>query len=85
LREEYRLRVFANEVLRNIFGPKGDEVKGEWRRLRNKELYDLHSSLNYIRMINSSRMRLAAHVARKRDRRGAFRILVGRLEGDHLE
>jgi hypothetical protein len=51
LREECRLRVFENRVLRRIFGPKGDEVTGKWRRLHNKELYTLYSSPNIIRLI----------------------------------
>jgi hypothetical protein len=63
LREECRLRVFENKVLR-IFGPKRDEVTGEWRRLRNKELYALYSSPNTIRVMKSRRLRWAGHVAR---------------------
>jgi hypothetical protein len=57
LREECRLRVFGNKVLRRIFGPKRDEVTGEWRRLHNEELYALYSSPNIIRMIKSRRLR----------------------------
>jgi hypothetical protein len=64
LREERRLSVFENRVLRRIFGPKRDEVTGEWRRLHNKELYALYSSTNIIRVIKSRRMRWAGHVAR---------------------
>jgi hypothetical protein len=86
LREEYRLRVFENRVLRGVFGPKRDEVTGEWRRLHNEERNDLYLSLNIIRVIKSRRMRWARHVARMGEGRGAYRILVRNLrEGDHLE
>jgi hypothetical protein len=81
LREERKLRVFENKVLRRIFGPKRDEVTGEWRRLHNKELYALYSSLNIIRVIKSRRPRWAGHVARMGERRGAYRALVGKPEG----
>jgi hypothetical protein len=64
LREENRLRVFVNRVLRRIFGPKRDEVTGEWRKLHNQELRILYSSPNIIRQIKSMRMRWARHVAR---------------------
>jgi hypothetical protein len=64
LREEHRLRVFENRVLRRIFGPKRDEVTGGWRKLHNEELHNLYSSRNIIRMIKSRRMRWAGHVAR---------------------
>jgi hypothetical protein len=64
-------------VLSKLSGPKRDEITGEWRRLHNEELYDLYS-LNTIRMIKSRRMRLAGHVTRMGDRRGAYRVLVGR-------
>jgi hypothetical protein len=64
LREECRLRVFENRVLRRIFGPKRDEVTGEWRRLHNKEPYALYSSPNIIQVIKSRRLRWAGHVAR---------------------
>jgi hypothetical protein len=57
LREEHRLRVFKNRVLRGIFGPKRDGVTGEWRRLRNEELYDLYLSPNIIRVIKQRNMR----------------------------
>jgi uncharacterized membrane protein len=62
LREEHRLRVFENRVLGRIFGPKRDEVTGEWRKLHNKELRDLYSSLSIIGIIKSRRMRRAGHV-----------------------
>jgi hypothetical protein len=64
LREECRLRVFENRVLRRIFGPNWDEVTGEWRRLHNKELYAVYSSQNIIWVIKSRRLRWAWHVAR---------------------
>jgi hypothetical protein len=79
LREECRLRVFENKVLRRIFGPKKVEVTAEWRRLHKKELYALYSSPNIIRVIKSRRLRLAGHVARMG--RGAYRALVGKAEG----
>jgi hypothetical protein len=64
LREEHRLRVFENRVLRRTFGPKRNDVTGEWRKLRNEDLLILYSSPNIIRQIKSRRMRLAGHVAR---------------------
>ena len=63
LREERRLRVFENRVLR-VFGPKRDEVTGEWRKLHNEELWDLYSLPNIVRVVKSRRMRWAGHVAR---------------------
>jgi hypothetical protein len=81
LREEYRLRVFENRLLRRIFGPKSDEVTGECRRLHNNELYALYSSPNIIRVIKSRRLRWTGHVARMGERRGAYRALVGKPEG----
>jgi hypothetical protein len=81
LREECRLRVFENKVLRRIFGPERDEVAGEWRRLHNMELYSLYSSPNIIRAIKSRRLRWAGHVARMGERRGVYRALVGKPEG----
>jgi hypothetical protein len=81
LREEHRLRVFENRVLRRIFGSKRDEVTGEWRRLNIEELNDLYSSPNIIRVIKSRRMRWAGHVACMGEGRGAYKILVGRPEG----
>jgi hypothetical protein len=73
--------VFKNRVLRRIFGPKRDEMTGEWRRLHNEELNDLYSSPNIIRVIKSIRMRWVGHVTRMGEKRGAYRILVGRPEG----
>jgi hypothetical protein len=65
LREEHRLRVFENRLLRRIFGLKTDEVTGEWRKLHNEELHNLYSSPSIIRIIKSKRMSLAGHVERK--------------------
>jgi hypothetical protein len=81
LREEQRLRVFENRVLRRIFGPKTDEVTGEWTRLHNDKLNHLYSSPNTVQVIKSRRMRWAGHVAHKGDGRGAYRILEGIPEG----
>jgi hypothetical protein len=81
LREERRLRVFENRVLRRIFGPKRDEVTGRWRELHNAELHGLYSSPIIVRMIKARRMRWAGHVARMGEVRGAYNILVGRPEG----
>ena len=64
--------------MRRIFGPKRDEITGEWRRLHNKELYALYSSANIIRGIESRRMRWVRRVARKGERRGAYRVLMGK-------
>jgi hypothetical protein len=81
LREEHRLRVFENKVLRRIFGPKRDEVTGGWRKLHNEELRDLYSSASIIRIIKSRRMRWAGHVARMGEKRNVYRLLVGKPEG----
>jgi len=81
LRQERKLRVFENMVLRRIFGPRRDEAMGEWRRLHNKELNDLYSSPSIVRVIKSRRMRWAGHVARMGEERGVYRVLVGKLEG----
>jgi hypothetical protein len=79
-REEHRLRVFENSVLRGIFGSETDEETGEWRKLYNEELNDLYSSLSIVRVIKS-RIRLSGHVARMWGRRGVFRVLVGETRG----
>jgi hypothetical protein len=76
--------MFENRVLRGIFGPKRDEVTGEWRKLHNEELHDLYSSPNIIRIIKSRRMRWAGHVARMGEKRNAYRLLVGKPEGKRL-
>jgi hypothetical protein len=81
LREEHRLRVFENRVLRRIFGPKRDEVMGEWRKLHNEELRDLYSSPSVIRIVKSRRMRWAAHIARMGEKKNAYSLLVGKPEG----
>jgi len=72
--------VFENRALRRIFGPKRDEVTGEWRRLHNEELNDLYLP-KIVRVINSGRMRWAGHVARIGERGGLYRVLVGKPEG----
>jgi len=72
LREERKLRVFENMVLRRIFGPRRDEVRGEWRRLHNEEVNDLYTSPNIVRVIKSRIMRWAGHVARMGEGRGCI-------------
>jgi len=81
LREERRLRVFENRVSRRIFGLKRDEVTEEWRTLRNEKLNDLYCSPNIVRVMKSRRMRWVGHVARMGERRGVYRVLVGKPEG----
>ena len=84
LREERKLRVFENVVLRRIFGPGRDEVTGKWRRLHNKELNDLYSSPNIVWVIKSRRMRWAGHVAHLGEEMGCKGPCWGnRREGDH--
>jgi hypothetical protein len=80
LREEHRLRVFENRVLRRIFGPKKDEVTGGWRKLHDEELHGLYSSPSIVGVIKARRMRWAGTVARMGEVRGAYNILVGRPE-----
>ena len=72
LREERKLRMFENMVLRRIFGPRRDEVTGVWRRLHNEELNDLYSSPNIVRVIKSRRMRWAGHVACMGEEKGCI-------------
>jgi hypothetical protein len=74
LREEHRLRVFENRVLRRIFGPKRDEVTEEWRKLDNEELHNLYCSPNIIRQIKSRRMWWAGHVARMGEEKNVYRV-----------
>ena len=81
MREERRLRVFENRLLRRVFGPKRDEVTGERRKLLNEELSDLYSLPNIVRVVKSRRMRWAGHVARMGQGRVVHRVLVGKPEG----
>ena len=78
---ERRLKLFENRVLRRIFGPKGNEVTGGWRKLRNEELNDVNSTPNIVRVIKSRIMRWAGYVARMGERRGVYRVLVSKSEG----
>jgi hypothetical protein len=73
--------VFENRVLRRIFGPKRDEVTGEWRKLHSEELHNLHSSPDIIRQVKSRRMWWAVHVARMGEERKMYMVLVGKPEG----
>jgi len=81
LREEHRLRFFENCVLRKIFGPKKDEVTGEWKSINEEELYSLYFSQNIFQVIKSRRIGWVGLVARMGDRRSACRVLLGRPEG----
>jgi hypothetical protein len=81
LREEHRLKVFENSVLRRVFGPKRDEVTEEWRKLHNEELNDLYSVPNIVRVVKSRRMRWAGPVARMGEEKVVYRVLVGKPEG----
>jgi len=81
VREESRLRVSENRVLRRICGPKRDEVTGDWRKLHNEELNDLYCSANIVRVMKARRMRWAGHVARIGERRSVYSVLVGNPEG----
>ena len=73
--------MFENMVLMRIFGPRRDEITGEWRRLHNEELNDLYSSPNIVQVIKSTRMRWAGHVARMGGETGVYRVLVGKPKG----
>jgi hypothetical protein len=81
VREEHSLRVIENRVLRRIFGPKTDEVTGEWRKLHNEELHILYFSPNIIRQNKSGRMRRARHVARMGEERTVYRVLMRKPKG----
>ena len=81
MREERKLRVFENMVLRRIFGPRREEVMGEWRRLHNEELNDLYFSPNIVLVIKSRRVRWAGHVARMGEESGTYRLFMGKPEG----
>jgi hypothetical protein len=81
LREEHRLRVFENSVLRRIFEPMWDKVMGEWRKLHSEELHNLYSSPYIIRQIKSRLMRWAGHMAHVGEERKVYKVLVGKPEG----
>jgi hypothetical protein len=81
VREERRLRVFENMMLRGIFGPKRDEVTRDWRKLHNDELNDLYSLRNSVRVVKSRILRWAGHVVRMGVERGVHRVLVRKLVG----
>jgi hypothetical protein len=78
---EHRLRVFGNRVPRRIFGPKKDEVMGDWRKLHSGHLHNLYSSPDIIRQIKSRRMRWTGHVACMGEGRNVYRVLVGKPKG----
>jgi len=81
LREERKLKVFENIVLRRIFGPRRDEVTGEWRKLHNEDVNDLYYSPNILLVIKSRKIRWAGHVARMGEERGAYKVFLGKPEG----
>jgi hypothetical protein len=81
LREEHRLRVIENRVLRRIFGPKREEVTGEWRKLHSEELHNLYSSPDIIRQVKSRRMRWTGYIVRMGEDRKVYKVLVGKPEG----
>jgi hypothetical protein len=75
------MRVFENRVLRRIFGPKNDEVMGEWRKLNNEELNDLYSLPNIVQVIKSRRIKMGRVCSMYGERRGTYKVLVGKYEG----
>jgi len=79
--KSYFFSIISRLLLRRIFGPKRDEVTGEWRRLHNEELNDLYTSPNIVRVIKSRTTRWAGHVARMGEEKGVYRVLVGKPEG----
>ena len=81
VKEKRRLRVFENRAVRRVFGPKRDEVTGEWRKLHNEDLRDLYPLPNIVRVIKSRRKKWAGHVARMGEGRVVHRVLVGNPEG----
>ena len=81
LADEQKLRVFENKVLRKIYGPKRDEMTGEWRRLHNEELHGLYDSPDVVRIMKSRRLRWSDHVARMREKRRLYSIVVRKPEG----
>ena len=81
MRVEGRLRMFENRVLRRIFGLKGDEKSGEWRKLHNEEMNDRYYTPNIVRVIKSRIMRWVGHVARMGEKRGLYWVLVVKPEG----
>ena len=84
--EEHRLRMFENRVLRRTLGSNWDGIRGEWRKLHNEEVNGMYCSPNIVQVIKLRRMRWVWHVARMGERRGAYRVLVGKLEGrNHFE
>ena len=81
LADEHKLRVFENKGLRKIYGPKRDEMTGEWRRLHNEELHGLYDSPDVVRIMKSRRLRWAGYVARMGEKRRLYSIVVGKPEG----
>jgi hypothetical protein len=81
VKQEHKLRVFENRVLRRIIGPKMDGVTGGWRKLHNEELHNLYTSPSIVRIITSRRMRWVGHVAQMGEKRNVYRLLVEKPEG----